>query len=260
MNYFFQVDAFASAPFHGNTAGVVILKSGLEPEVMQIMATQNNLPATAFVLPVNSGFAISWYTPKRELALCGHATLASAHVLFELGMVRPENRIHFTTGRGDVWAGWQEDWTTIDFPAYGYQPAEIPAGLKSLFPKEFVSGYNTQDKWLIELSDETAVRNYVPDFQLLAPYKCILTARCHAGSSYDFVSRFFDGPDGIPEDAVTGSSHCCLAPFWSERLAKNKMCAFQASPRGGELKLQAGGQRVLISGQAVTIIEGKMMI
>ncbi len=260
MNYFFQIDAFAKEPFSGNTAGVVVLKSTLNVGQMQKMAAQNNLPATAFIQCLNPGFALRWFTPKRELLLCGHATLASAYALFELGMAKPDDKIHFATASGDIWAGWSNGWVTIDFPVYASEPAEIPADLKSLFCGQFKSGFKTLDKYLIELKDEAAVRNYTPDFTALNPYKCVVTARCDAGSGYDFVSRFFDGPDGIPEDAVTGSSHCSLAPFWASRLGKNEMFAFQASSRSGELKLILNNHRLLISGQAITIIEGKMMV
>jgi PhzF family phenazine biosynthesis protein len=260
MNSYFQVDAFANRPFSGNTAGVITSESDLSPDFMQKLATQNNLPATAFVRQENSGYALRWFTAKHELSLCGHATLASAYILFELGMAKIENKIHFTTGKGDLWAGWDGGWITIDFPAYGCEPIEIPDDLKACFNNQFKAGFKTLDKYVIELTDESAVRNYVPDFTKLAPYKCVVTARGGEGSQYDFISRYFSVPDGVFEDAVTGSSHCGLAPFWAQRLGKNKLQAYQASSRGGELKLVVDGQRVLISGQANCVVEGKLMI
>ena len=147
----------------------------------------------------------------------------------------------------------------MDFPAYPCEPTEVPQELRSMFAEKFKSGYFTQDKFLIELENENAVRNFIPDLNALAKHKCIITAQANTDSPYDFVSRFFDMPEGIPEDAVTGSAHCSLATFWSARLGKNQLHAFQVSSRGGELKLVLDQQRVLISGQALTIIEGRYL-
>jgi PhzF family phenazine biosynthesis protein len=259
MDSYFQVDAFAGQAFNGNSAGVIITESELSPETMQTIATQNNLPATAFIWLTNSEFKLRWFTMKRELPLCGHATLASAHVLFSKGFVKTNNKIHFVTGKGDLYAWFQNGWITMDFPISGFESVEIPQNLKSLFSSTFRSGFITQDRFLIELADEAAVRKFIPDINALAQYKCIVTAQADKESPYDFVSRFFDLPDGLLEDAVTGSSHCSLAPFWAARLGKKKLLAFQASSRGGELKLELDDQRVLISGQAVTVIEGKYL-
>jgi PhzF family phenazine biosynthesis protein len=260
MHSFFQVAAFAGDPFSGNMAAVIILHSSKSRENMQKIATQNNLPATAFVRAADDGFSIRWFTPNNELTLCGHATLASAHILFELGLATKGSKIHFTAGKNDLWACWNNGLITMDFPIFHYQPDSIPIVLKSFFSSAVLSTFRTQDRYLIELIDEDSVRNLIPDFTLLRPYKCIVTARCASGSRYDFVSRYFNGPDGVPEDAVTGSSHCSLAPFWSERMKKNKLTAYQASPRGGELILELQNQQVLISGQAVTVVDGRWMI
>ena len=256
---FFQVDAFTDKPFAGNTAGVIITESEWSPEIMQTIATQNNLPATAFMQFNNSGIKLRWFTVKKELGLCGHATLASAHVLFSKGMIPAGNKIHFTTAKADLYAWYENGWITMDFPAYPCEAIEIPAELKSMFAEKFKSAYFTQDKFLVELENENAVRNFVPDLNVLAKYKCIITAKTNTDSPYDFVSRFFDLPEGIPEDAVTGSAHCSLATFWSSRLGKNQLNAFQASSRGGELKLLLDDQRVMISGQALIIIEGRYL-
>jgi PhzF family phenazine biosynthesis protein len=226
---------------------------------MQTIATQNNLPATAFLQFNNPGIKLRWFTAKKELVLCGHATLASAHVLFSKGMIPAGNKIHFTTGIADLYAWYENGWITMDFPAYPCEATEIPAELKSMFAEKFRSTYYTQDKYLIELENENAVRNFIPDLNVLAKHKCIITARADTDSPYDFVSRFFDLPEGIPEDAVTGSAHCSLATFWSARLGKIQLNAFQASSRGGELKIILNDQRVLISGQALTIIEGRYL-
>jgi predicted PhzF superfamily epimerase YddE/YHI9 len=259
MESFFQVDAFTYKPFAGNTAGVIITESEWSPEIMQTIATQNNLPATAFVQFSPAGINLRWFTAKRELALCGHATLASAHVLFSKAIVPPGNKIHFTTGIADLYAWYDNGWVTMDFPAYPCELIELPQDLKLIFGEKLKSGYFTQDKFLVELEDETAVRNFIPDLRALVQYKCIITAKANPESPYDFVSRFFDQPDGIPEDAVTGSAHCSLATFWSARLGKNQLHAFQLSSRGGELKLVLDQQRVLISGQALTVVEGRYL-
>jgi predicted PhzF superfamily epimerase YddE/YHI9 len=259
MESFFQVDAFADKPFAGNTAGVIIMESEWTAETMQKIATQNNLPATAFMQISNGVIKLMWFTAKKELALCGHATLASAHVLFSKGAIPAGNKIHFSTGKEDLHAWYENGWITMDFPAYPCEPVDVPSKLKSVFAGNLKSCYYTQDKFLFELENENAVRHFVPDFSALIEYKCIITARTDSGSRYDFVSRFFDLPDGIPEDAVTGSAHCSLATFWSARLGKNQLNAFQASARGGELKLVLDHQRVLISGQAQTIIEGSYL-
>jgi|KBSMisStaDraftv2_1062788.scaffolds.fasta_scaffold16107_4 PhzF family phenazine biosynthesis protein len=260
MNSFFQVDAFAGKPFTGNTAGVVIAGSAMEPAFMQKLATQNSLPATAFAWPVNGAFAIRWFSVKHELSLCGHATLATAHVLFTKGLAKAKHPLHFESGKGDLWASAEDGWITIDLPSYTSEPQEMPEELKACFPSHVRGAFRTQGKWLIEMTTEAAVREYVPDFQRLLPYQCIITARGRGGSRYDFISRYFAGPDGVSEDAVTGSAHCSLGPFWAERLSKNKLEAYQASPRGGELKLAVNSHRVLISGQAISVIEGKLMV
>jgi PhzF family phenazine biosynthesis protein len=259
MESFFQVDAFANKPFTGNTAGVIITESACSTEIMQKIATQNNLPATAFVQFSNSGIKLRWFTAKKELALCGHATLASAHVLFSKGIVSAGEKIHFTTGKADLYAWYEDGWITMDFPAYPCETTEAPEELKMNFANKIKGTFFTQDKFLIELENEMAVRDFVPDANALSKYKCIITAKANAESPYDFVSRFFDIPEGIPEDAVTGSSHCSLAIFWSGRLGKNQLNAYQASSRGGELKLLLDGQRVRISGQALTIVEGRYL-
>jgi PhzF family phenazine biosynthesis protein len=256
---FFQVDAFTDKPFAGNTAGVIITESEWSPEIMQKIATQNNFPATAFIQFSNSGIKLRWFTAKHELVLCGHATLASAHVLFSKGMVPSGNKIHFTAGKADLYAWYENGWITMDFPAYPCEAIELPEELKSVFTDKFKSAYYTQDKFLIELDNENAVRSFIPDLNALTKHKCIITARASTDSPYDFVSRFFDLPDGIAEDAVTGSAHCSLATFWAARLGKNQLNAFQASSRGGELKLVLDHSRVLISGQALTIIEGSYL-
>ena len=259
MESFFQVDAFANKPFAGNTAGVIITESEWSGEIMQTIATQNNLPATAFVQFSDPGIKLRWFTVKKELALCGHATLASAHILFSKSIVSSGQKVHFTTGKADLYAWYEDGWVTMDFPAYTCETVEIPQELRSNFADRLKGGYCTQDKFLIELENEKAVRNFIPDMHALANYKCIVTAKTDAGSPYDFVSRFFDIPEGIQEDAVTGSAHCSLATFWSERLGKNKLNAYQASSRGGELKLLLNHERVLISGQALTIVEGRYL-
>src|SRR5664279_755291 len=172
MESYFQVDAFAGQAFKGNSAGVILTESELSPELMQKIATQNNLPATAFIWFTNSECRLRWFTMKHELSLCGHGTLASAHVLFSKGFVKTENKIHFVTRQDDLYAWFQNGWITMDFPVSSYRSVEVPQKLKSLFSSEFRSGFLAQDRFLIELADEAAVRNFVPDINALAQYKC----------------------------------------------------------------------------------------
>jgi PhzF family phenazine biosynthesis protein len=255
-----MVDAFTSEPFRGNTAGVILMSSQLPPEKMQMIATQNNFPATAF-LHLNEGtINLSWFTPKKEIALCGHATLAAAHVLFSEEIVDTNSQIIFQISSGSVNVSCDQGWIRLDFPSFTSQDTLLPDELTTLFSGSFKSSYKTGDRYLVGLSDESAVRRFVPDFKVLENYKCIITAAADSASEIDFVSRFFDVPDGVSEDPVTGSAHCSLGPFWAAKLKKNSLVAYQASARGGYLKLELRDSRVIISGQAVTVVRGEMPV
>ncbi len=255
------VDAFTEAAFAGNPAAVCVLDAPAEPAWMQNVAAEMNLSETAFLVPGDGAFGLRWFTPRQEVDLCGHATLASAHVLWQTGALAPDAEACFDTASGRLGAVRDGDWITLDFPAEPATQAKAPAaisdGLDSL-PRW--SGRNRMD-WLIELDGEGVLRGLAPDFARLAEVDCrgiIVTAPGGTGE-IDFVSRFFAPRWGIDEDPVTGSAHCALTPFWAARLGRDDMMAAQLSARGGLLRVGARGDRVAISGRAVTVWKGELL-
>ncbi|WP_106530860.1 PhzF family phenazine biosynthesis protein [Chitinophaga niastensis] len=253
---FFQVDAFTRVPFKGNQAGVCLLDSMPEDALLKAIAAENNLAETAFLLPTENGYHLRWFSPKVEMKLCGHATLASAHVLWEAGLVRVHDTIRFDTLSGVLTARQQDGWIELNFPARDHEPATLPAPLQELFKDNYVNVTYSFDRYIVELKSAEAVAGFIPDEKLLKDHLCIITARAGEDAPYDFVSRYFAGPVGVSEDPVTGSAHCSLAPYWSARLHKNEFFAYQASARGGELKVVLQQDRVLLRGEAVTVING----
>ncbi|GAA0533910.1 PhzF family phenazine biosynthesis protein [Chitinophaga japonensis] len=254
---FFQADAFTSVPFKGNMAAVCILDDELPETLMQQIAAENNLAETAFVRPAGGQFHLRWFTPVVEVPLCGHATLATAHILWQEGLAQPGAAIHFETLSGTLSAVKEEDWITLNFPALTGMPAQLPAEIKEILGVEPLHTIDVFNRYLVEVATAAEVVAAAPDFGKLARHpKVIITAKGEAGSPYDFVSRFFAPCIGIDEDPVTGSAHCCLAPYWGGKLGKTEMLAYQASARGGVLKLRLEGDRTLLSGQAVTVIKG----
>jgi PhzF family phenazine biosynthesis protein len=257
-----QVDAFTNQPFSGNPAAVCVLPEPRNDEWMQNVAREMNLSETAFLLQQKDGFNLRWFTPTIEIDLCGHATLASAHALWELGYLEPHQEARFHTRSGLLTAQCQEDWIVLNFPA---QPAAAIAPPPELALALGVTnlryvGHNQVD-YLVELESETLVHDLQPNLTLLKTFPVrgiIITSRADDGE-YDFVSRFFAPQSGIDEDPVTGSAHCCLGPYWQERLKKDEFLAYQASPRGGVLRVHCQGDRVAIAGQAVTVLKGELM-
>ncbi|HZT41427.1 MAG TPA: PhzF family phenazine biosynthesis protein [Chthonomonadaceae bacterium] len=256
-----QVDAFTPSPFAGNPAAVCILTGPRDAEWMQQVAREMNLSETAFLLPERNGYHLRWFTPAVEVDLCGHATLASAHVLWEEGHLPAEETARFFTRSGLLTARRDGDWIVLDFPATPPTPTDAPPGLlESLDASPRYLGRGRFD-YLIELGSEAEVRALQPDFTRLGRLDVrgvIVTSRAENGP-YDFVSRFFAPAAGVNEDPVTGSAHCCLAPFWGERLSKPKMLAYQASARGGVVRVELAGERVLLGGQAVTTLRGELL-
>lgn len=249
-----QVDAFASRPFTGNPAGVCVLDGPASAEWMQLVAREMNVAETAFLYREGEQFQLRWFTPAIEVELCGHATLASAHVLFEEGRLRPGEVARFSTLSGLLTARKSGDWIEMDFPATPVSPlqpdGEDWAAIVGATPR-FV-GRSRFDA-LVEIDDETTLTGLEVDLTAIArlPFRgVIVTAR---SETFDFVSRFFAPAAGIPEDPVTGSAHCALAPYWAGKLGRDELHAFQASPRGGELRLRNEGDRVILGGQALTI-------
>jgi PhzF family phenazine biosynthesis protein len=256
-----QVDAFTSRPFGGNPAAVCVLPQPREAAWMQHVAREMNLAETAFLNPVGDGFDLRWFTPTVEIDLCGHATLASAHVLWETGQVAQTEPIRFHTRSGVLTAVRLDDWIELDFPVTPAEPVEIPKGLiEALGVLPRYVGKSRFD-YLVQLDDEEAVCNVRPDFSRLRaiPARGIIVTSRSSSPGCDFVSRFFAPASGIDEDPVTGSSHSCLAHFWSSRLQKDRFVARQLSERGGLLKVQLDGDRVRLSGQAVTVLRGELL-
>ena len=257
----YQVDAFTSTPFGGNPAGVCILQGPVPEEWMRNVAREMNLSETAFLLPQADGYNLRWFTPAVEVDLCGHATLASAHILWETGLLLPGQEARFYTRSGLLTACKAGSWIEMNFPAKPERPAKQPAGLEdALGVKAKYIGVNQFD-YLVVLESEEAVRELAPDISRLEslPVRGIIVTSQAQTAGFDFVSRFFAPAVGIAEDPVTGSAHCCLAPYWSKQLGKMEMTAYQASSRGGIVKVLAGDDRVILSGQACTVLVGDLL-
>jgi PhzF family phenazine biosynthesis protein len=262
----YQVDAFTDRPFAGNPAGVCILGAGdpraADARWMQDVAREMNLSETAFLRPRSDGFDLRWFTPAMEVDLCGHATLASAHVLYERGVLAAGEEARFHTASGLLTAVRRGEWLELDFPAEPAEAAEAPAALReALGARPVFVGRNRLD-YLVEVDSEEAVRSLRPDLALLRGLRergVMVTSRAPAGRDYDFVSRFFAPGAGIDEDPVTGSAHCCLGPYWGERLGKSELTGWQASARGGLVRVRLAGPRVKLGGRAVTVIVGELL-
>ena len=257
------VDAFTDRPFAGNPAAVCVLTGPADPVWMQRVAMEMNLSETAFPRPIDSpeaDFELRWFTPKVEVALCGHATLGSAHVLHETGAVPADRPIRFQTLRSGVLTVRREGGLfAMDFPACPPEKADAPEGLAGALGASPVwTGRNTQNDVLAVLEDAETVRSVTPDLAALGRIDVRGICVTAAGSSHDFVSRFFAPRVDVPEDPVTGSAHCMLAPFWAERLGRTEMVGYQASARGGEVRVSARGDRVILMGGAVTVLDGTL--
>ncbi|MDD2805628.1 MAG: PhzF family phenazine biosynthesis protein [Elusimicrobiales bacterium] len=257
----FHVDAFTDKPFSGNPAAVCLLKSMPGAAWMQALAAEMNLSETAFVVPGKNGFRLRWFTPATEVELCGHATLASAHALWECGAVK-KAEIKFHTLSGRLTAARAGDWIELDFPARPQKSAAAPAGLARALGKEPLAVSRSGPYYIAEFRDEKAVRALAPDFEALKRIPMLdvaVTAR-GSGRPYDFVSRVFAPAEGVNEDPVTGSAHCGLAPYWAARLGKAEFLARQVSRRGGTLRLLLRGDRVKLMGRAVTVSSGEIAL
>ena len=258
-----QVDAFTNRPFAGNPAAVCVLPSPAEPAWMQNVAREMNLAETAFLVPRRGGegFDLRWFTPAVEVALCGHATLASAHVLWEDGHLPTGTQARFYTKSGVLTADRRGDWIELDFPATPVTSAPAPAGLLDALgaTAQFVG--RSKFDYLVELEGEQHVRDLAPDLAAVARIEArgvIVTSRSAKGAAYDFVSRFFAPQSGVPEDPVTGSAHCALTPYWAGKFGKTELIGYQASERGGIVRVRLAGDRVHLSGQAVTVLRGEL--
>ncbi|MBI4479096.1 MAG: PhzF family phenazine biosynthesis protein [Acidobacteria bacterium] len=255
-----QVDAFAEGPFQGNPAAVCVLSTVPDEDWMREVAREMNLSETAFLHCQDDGFGLRWFTPSVEVKLCGHATLASAHVLWEEGYLRLGEAARFYTKSGLLTATRNGEWIELNFPAVPEEPAAAPPGLAEALGVRIGYVGKNQFDYLVELESEATVRNLQPDFlalRKLGVRGVIVTSA--ASPPYDFISRFFAPGSGIDEDPVTGSAHCCLAPYWHRRLGKSEFIAYQASARGGVVHARLEGDRVILGGKAVTVLRGELV-
>jgi PhzF family phenazine biosynthesis protein len=257
----FQIDAFTDRPFAGNPAAVCLLDGPRDGEWMQDVAREMNLSETAFLHPMDGGFGLRWFTPAIEVELCGHATLASAHALWDTGVLAPDATARFHTLSGLLTAERKGEWIELDFPARPVDETDPPQGLAEALGQAPVFVGRSKYDYLLELPSEEAVRTADPDHRRLAslPVRGVIVTARGSGDPFHFISRFFAPGSGIDEDPVTGSAHCTLGPYWRERLGRDEFLAYQASPRGGVVRVRVEGDRVKLGGQAVTVLRGRLV-
>jgi PhzF family phenazine biosynthesis protein len=256
----FQIDAFTDRPFAGNPAAVCIVPEERGANWMQAVAAEMNLSETAFVWQINDAFALRWFTPASEVELCGHATLASAHALWSEGIVLENQPIRFKTKSGALTCTKDRTFIQLDFPATPAEESKPPEGLlDALGVRPSFIGHSKFDQF-IHVESEQVVRALKPDFAQLREISTrgVIVTSASDDPKFDFVSRCFAPRVGIDEDPVTGSAHCCLGPYWSQRLGKTELTAFQASARGGIVRLRVNGDRVVLGGNAVTVTRGEL--
>lgn len=255
------VDAFTSRPFAGNPAAVCVLDAPREDAWMQLVAREMNLSETAFLHRIEGGWSLRWFTPAVEVKLCGHATLASAHALWETAALKRDEAARFHTLSGWLTCRCAGDWIEMDFPARPCEPCEVPAGLAEALGCEVQACGNNGMDYLAEVADEPGLRGLTPNFSALGklPVRGVIVTCRSPAPEFDFVSRFFAPAAGVNEDPVTGSAHSALGPYWQTKLGKTDFTAFQASARGGIVQLSVSGDRVLLRGQAVLMSRVELM-
>lgn len=258
----YQVDAFTIKPFTGNPAAVCLLEKTKADTWMQNVASEMNLSETAFLVPKRDGYHLRWFTPTTEVELCGHATLASAHILYEFGFYEEDETIEFYTLSGTLTASYNNAIISLDMPRREAALIEPPSVLTDVLGVAPITTAIFEDKLILaEFENEDQVRSFLPNFKRIAElpqHEVVITAKAEAGK-YDFVSRFFAPKMGINEDPVTGSAHCFLGPYWSAKLGKEQFIAYQASPRGGEVCVRLEKDRAFIGGKAVTVLQGELV-
>ncbi|TPE68869.1 PhzF family phenazine biosynthesis protein [Halalkalibacterium halodurans] len=259
----YVVDAFTNQAFKGNPAAVCVLPTSRDDIWMQHVASEMNLSETAFLHPYQDGYSLRWFTPNTEVDLCGHATLASARILWELDHISAEQPITFYTKSGILTASKRGEWIELDFPSE--QPKQ-----ENVYPNELIDGLGIQPlyvgrnrfDYLIEIDSEQRLKELNPNFSLLEQIdtRGIIVTSKSTSTEYDFISRCFFPAVGVNEDPVTGSAHCCLGPYWQEKLNKNEFLAYQASKRGGILKIKLQHDRVFLLGQAITVLRSELLL
>ena len=258
----FRINAFSQDPFGGNPAAVCVLDRERGPDWMQAVAAELDLSETAFLLPLDEGFGLRWFTPTVEIPLCGHATLASAHAIWEAGRGDPESTLRFHSKSGVLEARRQDDLIWLDLPALPPSPAPAPPGLIEALGvrPRYVGRFSDTLGFLVEVESAAAVRALRPDFAALekAGSDVIVTARADDERSH-FVSRFFAPTHGIDEDPVTGAAHCALGPYWARKLELESVTGYQASSRGGIVRVRPRGDRAELGGEAVTVLRGELL-
>jgi PhzF family phenazine biosynthesis protein len=258
---FWQVDAFTNRPFSGNPAAVCLLDDERDDAWMQSVAAEMNLSETAFLRRLADGYQLRWFTPKIEVDLCGHATLASAHALWNAGIVASHEPIRFHTRSGVLTASCDAELIRLDFPATPAVECQPPAALLDALGVQPIFVAKTSFDRFLVVDSADVVRSLRPDFRRLAAVPnsgVIVTARSD-DPRFDFVSRFFAPAAGIDEDPVTGAAHCCLGPYWSQQLGKTNLIGFQASARGGIVYVRVDGNRIILGGQAVLVLQGELV-
>ena len=256
-----QIDAFTSEAFSGNPAGVCVLTEPADESWMQSVAAEMNVAETAFLWPIDEGFSLRWFTPTTEVDLCGHATLASAHALWEGGTLDPSSQAVFSTKSGILTANRDGDWIVLDFPSEPRQDDVEPEPIEAAIGVEVLVAIRNRFDFLAEVASEREVLELEPDLRAIRGLECrglIITARSE-DPAFDFVSRFFAPAVGVDEDPVTGSAHCFLAPYWAGKLGADVLTGYQASTRGGVVGIEMHGDRVKLKGQAVTVLDGRLI-
>ena len=263
MSYIiYQVDAFSVKPYKGNPAAVCILPELKSAEWMQAIAQEMNLSETAFLYPKANDYLLRWFTPTTEVNLCGHATIASAHILFENGLYDSDATITFHTASGMISATTNRGTIELNMPRLDSKDIEVPQDAVEATGLEAVSAGISEGKQLIlVLKSEKEVREFEPDMRKIArlPYVDLIITAQADDEKYDFISRYFSPNQGIPEDPVTGMAHCLLGPFWQRRLGKDRFCAYQASQRGGKVWVKVADDRCFIGGKAVTVLKAELL-
>lgn len=257
----YQVDAFTEQPYKGNPAAVCILDKLQEVSWLTDVAGEMSLSETAFLFKQKDEYNLRWFTPTSEIDLCGHATLASAHVLWETKKIDKKQDIKFNTKSGLLIAKNKDPWIELDFPIEAPKKEFAPQILLNALDVEPIYVGKNRFDYIIEVKSKEIIKNLDPNFRLLKEVEArgvIVTSRTQF-NRYDFISRFFAPSIGIDEDPVTGSAHCCLAPYWADKLNKNEFLSYQASKRGGSLKIRLDDERVYLSGKAVTVLKGELL-